>query len=250
MGRPLQPFSYWHKIQLEYVQSVMLTGGRPPELWDYWIAAKICSTRYPQNVKFKKSYSVVWRLAWHLLNDWRGLRRQAEAFSAYLEEYASPPKLWAGSGSAKKRLSEAYLALGRETQDEQALLSAAAWEREAEGAGDGKDRQMDDSLEQVGIFMRYAGRSSAEAWNMPLGELLWYNCCLLKMEGAEATIWTPRDEQAFEQFKVKRFEKISAMADEILIESPHLTRRIAEAQAAVNYWEKIVSDQTNHSAQR
>jgi hypothetical protein len=244
MGRRLLPFSYWHKVQLEYQQSRILLGM--PTLWDYWVASRVCSTQYPENVRFQTRYSNWWYLAWHLCYGWRGLVREAEAFSAYLEEYASPPKLWSGAGGSKKRLGEAFERLGQLTGDIEMLRNAAGWARAAEADGN-KVRDIDDSIEQVGIYMKYGARSPEEAWNLPMGQLLWYNACFLKMEGVEVPIWTPQDEEAFERHKLDRQKKIDAIAEEILAERPLLTREIAGAQAAVRYWEDIVKSQELHA---
>lgn len=239
MGMRLRPFSYWHKVQLEYVQSRVLLGGAG--LWDAWVAAKICRTVYPQNAIFSARYSALWTLAWYLCHGWRSAGRELAALGEHLHDYASPPKLWSGKGSSKERLAEAVERLGQLTDDP--LAAARAAQLRAEASMDGKKRDMDDSLEQIALYTKMAGRPAEEAWNMPMGALLWYNACFMKMEGAEVPIWTPMDEAAFEAHKRKRASRLEKMAEEILAEAPHLTRDLARAQAGVRYWTQVVEAQ-------
>jgi hypothetical protein len=239
MGVRLQPFSYWHKVQLEYVQSKVLLGN--PGLWDVWVAARVCATRYPRNASFPKAGNL-WYLGWHLCHGWRGFRKNLGALMAHIGDYASPPKLWSGKGSSKTRLAEALEQLGKLTDDPARLAQAEQWRNEAALEG-GKQRDIDDSIEQVSIFMKHASRPAEEAWNMPMGELLWYNACFLKMEGAEVPIWTPMDEAIFEQHKKSRYMKIVKIAEEMRAENPSLTPDLSLALAAVRYWEKVVESQ-------
>jgi hypothetical protein len=240
MGRRLLPFSYWHKAQLEYQQSRILLGM--PTLWDYWVASRVCSTQYPENVNLKCKYSAIWQICWHLRYGRRSLVREAEAFSAYLLEYASAPKLWGSGGGSKDRLSEACAHLGAITADRGMLQKAQLWAQAANADKD-KSRDIDDSVEQVTIYMKNGARPPQEAWNLPLGKLLWYNACFLKMRGVEVPIWTPSDEEAFEKHKVVRQAKISALAEEILAAEPQRSSEVAMAQAAVQYWEVVVQNQ-------
>mgnify|MGYP003352298181 CR=1 FL=1 len=103
-------------------------------------------------------------------------------------------------------------------------------------------RDVDDSVEQVSIYMKYAGRPAVEAWNMPIGELLWHNACFLKMEGVDVPIWSPTDEMFFNQHKAERHKKLLALGAEKQKENPILTQSLAFALASVEYWEQIVSE--------
>lgn len=241
LGINLNPFSYWHKVQLEYIQSNVLLGA--PGLWDYWLAAKVCSTKYPENATFPSQYGRLWALCWNIIYGSRSLLKASSLFSSYLEEYASPPKLWSGPGGSKKRLSEAFAKLGQLIGDNDLINTANYW---AAAANSGPPRAIDDSIEQIAIFVKHSGAPMEKAWNMPMGELLWYNACFLQMEGVDVPIWTPEDESAFEQHKLKRQEKIEGIADEIIAEQPWLTREIAVATAAVKYWRGVVDDQKEH----
>jgi hypothetical protein len=245
MGRKLRPFSYWHKVQLEYLQSRILIGG--PTLWDYWIASKVCSLSYPENFRFKKNYSYFFKIGWNLFYSWRGLARQAVAFSRYLEDYASPPKTWQGRGSAKKKLAEAHFKFWEKTGDVEHLRESEKWRLAAEDTG-AKPREVDDSIEQISIFMKYSGRPAVEAWNMPLGELVWYNVCFLKMDGSDAAIWTPADQARFDQHVEKRNQTIADIAKEMQLENPILPDGIALVAAEVKYWRDTVVKQDKLAA--
>ena len=78
---------------------------------------------------------------------------------------------------------------------------------------------------------------------MPLGELVWYNVCFLKQEGADVPIWTPRDEEAFERNKIERYHRIAKVAEELRGEFQGVSENIIMANAAVRYWEKVVEAQ-------
>lgn len=241
MGVRLRPFSYWHKMQLEYVQSKVLLGGAG--LWDVWVAAQICATEYPRNANFRKSYSNLWMLCWHAKYGWRSLPRELGKLMAHMSEYASPPKLWGGGGGSKERLAEALERLGRETDQVEMLQRAERLRYEAAMDKNG-NRDLDDSIEQVAIYMKLGGRTAEEAWNMPMGALLWYNAAFLKMEGSEVPIWTPLDDARFEQHKKQRHEKIVKIAEELRVETPLLSASLAYAYAEVKYWEGILNNQS------
>ena len=240
MGVKLRPFSYWHKVQLEFVQSKVLLGD--PKLWDLWVAAKICSTQYPNNAKFKEKYSSWWWFFWCVRFFWKRKNKEQNSIIKYLNDYASPPKLWAGKGSSEAKLALAYNSLGEITGDAECYREANRWQNEADLAK-GKGRDIDDSIEQVSIFMKYSGGSASEAWNMPMGELLWYNVCFLKMEGSEVPIWSPIDQAHFDAHTKVRGGKISELAKEIQAQSPGISLEIAIAKATVDYWGDVIAKQ-------
>lgn len=237
-GARLKPFSYWHKVQLEYIQSKVLLGG--PAKWDIWLAAQVCRTSYPVNAKFPPR-GKWWQLWWNVWYGWRSFNQEVNALYAHISDYASPPKLWSGKGGSKKRLAEALEALHKETKLPELLDESRAWAQSA-AFDEAKDRDLDDSIEQIAIYTRQ-GRPPAEAWNMPMGELLWYNACFLKMEGADVPIWTPKDDYHFETQKQRRAVKVGELADALQEKKPILTRNIALAQAAVDYWKGVVQSQ-------
>jgi hypothetical protein len=121
-----------------------------------------------------------------------------------------------------------------------------AAEAEAEASASSKPREIDDSIEQVALFMQKSGSGAAEAWNMPLGEIVWYNVCFLRQDGADLPIWTPRDEEAFELNKIERYKRIAAKANEIRGEYPGASESLILAHAAARYWEDVVAVQRKY----
>lgn len=240
MGMRLHPFSYWHKMQLEYVQSKVLLGEAG--LWDVWVAAKVCTTEYPQNAIFRKRYSVLWMLWWQAVYGWRNAGRELRGLMAHISEFASPPKLWGGGVGSKDRLADALDRLGKITSQAEMFQRAERLRYESAMEKNGS-RDLDDSIEQVCIYMKLAGQSASESWNMPMGALLWYNAALLKMEGSEVPIWTPMDDERFEQHKNQRHEKIVKISEELRVETPLLSVALAFSYAEVKYWEGVISNQ-------
>jgi len=241
-GARLLPFSYWHKVQLERAQSCILLGGIP-SAWDIWIVRQICRSRFPLPARIPSNPSGVWYLFWKICFGWRRPARAFKQLAEYIADYASPPKLWAGKGSSKLRLAEAYAHLSRLSGDRSYMMKAARAEADA---AEGKDRDIDDSVEQVAIYVKNAGRPPCEAWNMPLGEIVWYNICFLKQEGGDVPVWTPKDEAAFERNKIERYRKITEIAKDIRAEFPISGEAMVLAHAAVRYWEKVVASQDAH----
>jgi len=246
-GKRLQPFSYWHKAQLEYVQSRFLTG-EVPKLWDVWVARKILATRYPEVARLRPRYPDWWYLGWKALYGWRSLSRGIKGIVKHINNFSSGPKFWPKGGSYR-RLADAYRLLAKEMGDKSLLHKAYNADRSADIEETGK-RDVDDSVEQVSIYMKYAGRPAVEAWNMPIGKLLWHNACFLKMEGADVPIWSPTDEMFFKQHKAQRHQKLLKLGEEKQSENPALTRSLAFALASVEYWEKVVGDKKGEIGQR
>lgn len=237
MGSDLFPFSYWHKVQLEYVQSRIFLGN--PGVWDYWVASKICATQYPLNVQFRTRYSHLWTLGWHLMHGRRNLATLSMQFSDYISKWSSCPKLWGGDASTYKRLAEAsnnlYLLTGSEIDYEKAQSANMA-------SNERREQLVDDNLEQVSLFIKHTKCSEEKAWNLPIGKLVWYNTAFLITEGVNVEVWTPKDEIAYQAHLKVRAEKIHVIAVEIKAENPEYSDELCEAMAAVQYWEKVIQD--------
>jgi hypothetical protein len=179
---------------------------------------------------------------WNVIFCRRKIDREMGRFIDYLKEYNSPPKMWGGKGSSYKKLAEAYRQLGSVTRNAEVAKDAEVAAVEAENmssATAGEDRDIDDGLEQIAVYCK-SGRSPAEAWNMPTGELVWMNIAFAKLEGAKLPIWTPADEARMEHKKAERAVKIGEMADAIEAEEK-IERKEALAWAAVRYWQQVVA---------
>lgn len=239
-GAQLLPFSYWHKVQLERAQSPLLLGGAITN-WDVWVVRQICSSKYPFPAEIPESPSNLWYLLWHIAFGWRNTLRVTDLIVKYIGDFASPPKLWSGKGSAKMRLAEAYAYLSKVTGDVRYMHKAA--QAEADANASSKPRDVDDALEQVALYIASCGGAPSDAWNLPLGEIVWYNICFLKKEGAEIPVWTPSDDEAFARNKIERYHRISKIEAELRPQFKGLDEKVLRAMASVRYWEQVIEAQ-------
>jgi hypothetical protein len=249
LGKRLRPYSLWHRLQLEYTQSKVLLGGA--KMWDLWCAVQICRTEYPVRAGWDARWGMwngLWHRLWKMRYGWRGKRwtgryfaGEMRKFVAYVGDYQSGPKLWGGKGSAVIRYGEALEALGRELGDEAMIEEGQAAAEHGESMGS-EGRDIDETLEQVGIAVKLGGLPLERAWNMAGGELGWLNVALLKMEGGKINIWTPTEEERFAKHKLEREKKIDELAAELAEEEEFAgeTRVRVRARAAVRYWEQVV----------
>lgn len=239
MGLRLLPFSFWHKFQLEHWNSPVLTGGAT--LWDVYVAAQVCRSRYPGRPQLKHKRSAWWHLGWWLWYGWRfRVDRELAKFADYLREYNAPPKMWTGKGSTYEKLAEAYTHLARVSKDEREREEAIALAKQTRGLAHGQqpDRDIDDCLEQIALLCK-RGHAPETAWNMACGELVWLNVAMAKSEGAKLNLWTPMDEARMELQRKKRAEKIAEMAAEIE-KTEGKPADEALAHADVRYWQEAV----------
>ena len=238
-GIRLKPFSTWHRLQLEWIDSKMLLGGGGK--WDVYAAARICSSEYPvaADVTTPRGIRAIWWRLRYLFTPWK---REAKKFYDYLDDYYSPPKLWGGKSSSKEKLAEALEELHAVTRDP-AHAEAAARVRHQVALEAGMDKQIDDTLSSVAAYVKQTGRPPKEAWDMAMGELAWMTVVLAKMEGSEVNIWTPTDEHLFQQNLVARKERIAAKAEEIAKEHPEMPPHLVNALAPVKYWQEVIERQ-------
>jgi hypothetical protein len=235
-GVSLKPFSNWHRLQLEWIDSKVLLGGA--QKWDLYLAARICSTEYP-HVAPNPGRGNLHNSLWHLRHWHRNPSKELKAFYAYLEDFSAPPKLWGGKGSSMKKLSEAYEELHRITGNPSHLQGAreAAYQAFLQ---ENQDTQLDDTLSQVAYYCKATGRPPVEAWNMPIGELAWMNIAFAKLDGGKIDIWTPMDEEHFQAHLLTRQQKIAEIAKEIERDRPEVPSRLSMPLAAVKYWQQVV----------
>lgn len=234
-GKKLKPFSTWHRLQLEWVNSRILTGG--PTKWDVYAAVKICQSQYPDAADvetYKGIRAFVWKLR-YLFTPWR---KEAKKFFAYIDDYYSPPKLWGGKSSSKKKLAEAAHELYLVTNNPADLEAANRITQQVE-LEDGGENQIDDTLSAVAAYIKYTHRPPHEGWNMACGELAWITVALAKMEGAEIAVWTPLDEYHFQNHLKVRAKNIAEKAEEIAKENPEMPQEIVNALAPVKYWDEV-----------
>jgi hypothetical protein len=246
MGHRLRPFSFWHKLQLEYWNSRVLLGGAT--LWDVWLFVQICRTQYPKRPRVSRS--PFYQMYWWLRYGWiYSLPAQMAKLSAYVKEYSRPPKSWGGLASTYGKLGKAYeqvLPFVKDEAEADEIKGKIMQCSALSSGGNDKERDLDDALEQVALLCR-KGHAPAVAWNMPIGELVWLNVAIGIAEGAKVQLWTTRDEMRMETFKKTRIAKIARMADEIA-ESEGREPDEALAVAAVRYWEDVVEQHVKRGA--
>jgi hypothetical protein len=240
LGSHLPAFTYWHRLQLEWVNSRLLLGGAT--LWDVWLAVQICRSSYPKQAQLPPPHpSYLWKLWWHLRFGWRDPKKEVARFLDYYHDYVSVPKFWGGSGSSKLRLSEAYEKLFGVTRDANHDTLSKQWADIAKSA-EASRSSLDESLEAVAEYCRLTHRPPSEAWNLPIGELHWMVAAIHIGNGAKLDIWGPFDDMRFEAHKKKRQENILRMAADLQSQDPELSPDLALAQAEVAYWEKVVKN--------
>lgn len=235
-GFKLKPFSNWHRLQLEWVNSKILIGGA--KKWDAYLAAKICTSQYPQKTNTTE-LGAVSSILWHIFVYFFNANKEISKLYDYIEDYNSPPKLWGGNGSSLKKLSEAYHDMFLITKDPDYQTSANKAAHDA-FLQENQDSQIDDTLSQVSYYCKVASRPPKEAWNMPVGELAWMNVCFAKMEGGKVDIWTPMDEERFKENLKVRQQKIADIADELIKEHPNTPTPHATGLAAIKYWKQVI----------
>jgi hypothetical protein len=175
-GRRLRPFCFWHKLQLELLDSPLITGG-PVSLFDLDVATRICRTRYRERVTLPK-VSTWNKWTWPLRL--RGnLAREAKKFEEYLGDYYSPPKFWPKDGGED-------------------------------------NPQLDESLHFVLMVVKATGWPQEYVWEMPIGEVQWITAGLQVLEGAECLIWTPLDEEAFQRHQARKKEWVKNRIIELM----------------------------------
>jgi hypothetical protein len=167
LGLNLRPFSFWHKLQLERANSPLMLGV-PASYQDLVFAARVCGSAYPEVVEPTeiKTRWARYRSIWHAaMTD---LESEVKAFSDYVNDFLSPPKIL------------------------------------PKGEGGGAAPDIDDSLREIGYYVRMTGCSIEEAWNTPIGILCWMNAAFAKSEGADFCIATPIDDEIVARMKAKK----------------------------------------------
>lgn len=195
LGKVLRPFSLWHKLQLEYANSPVLTGGevRVPDLCH---AVAVCRTSYPEIARSAVPARGIRRFLWMLWAERVNLQREKEAFDAYAEDYCSLPKI------------EAFKK-GEKTPD------------------------MDDCLSDVSLYRKMTGSPRAEPWDIPLGELYWMNAAFTRSEGADFSIVTPLEEARKARLVAARDEKIAVIRRRM--EAAGVEPAVAAVEALAEY---------------
>ncbi len=82
LGRRLRPYSFWHRLQLEYAGGPFATGGAVL-MNDLEDAVAVCQSEFPYRPQ---------PLAWRRLSRWRwNLEREVAKFKAYIGDFNTTP---------------------------------------------------------------------------------------------------------------------------------------------------------------
>ena len=195
LGKILNPFSLWHKLQLEYINSPLLAGGEP-RIVDLCLAVDICRTEYPVIARPKIPAGGLRRFCWMLWAERVNLAMETSAFHAYCEDYCSLPKIDTVNN-------------GEKTPD------------------------MDDCLSDVALYRKMTGSPREEPWNIPLGELYWMNAAFSRSEGADFSIVTPIEEARKARLVAERNAKLTEIRTRLVAEGYDASQ--AEEEALKEY---------------
>ena len=212
LGKVLRPFSLWHKLQLEYHNSPVLTGA-DITITDLYLAVQICRTSYP-TLALPKMPAKGWKkFLWMLWAERVNLEQEGAAFSAYVQDYFSAPKI----ESFKK---------GERVAD------------------------MDDSLGDVALYRKMTGCPREEPWNIPIGELYWMNAAFSRSEGADFSIVTPIEEARKARLAAMRDAKIEEIRKRLIAQGIPESEAKAAALAKYRMELKSVSKRTTPNRHR
>ncbi|EIQ01049.1 hypothetical protein OpiT1DRAFT_05613 [Opitutaceae bacterium TAV1] len=165
LGRVLAPYSFWHILLLETVQSPLLLD-KPVTPQALWQAVHICSSRW--NPGFVAPDMVQpSRLRWQWLTTRYRLVVEINKFHEYLRDHDSGPRC--------------------ELRSDKKLVSCGA-------------HDVDGNFETV-CYLQLKGLSPGEAWNMPVGMARWYSAVYSRLEGADLQFRTPVDDMHLERLR-------------------------------------------------
>jgi hypothetical protein len=174
LGRRLRPFCLWHRLQLEYANSPLLTGA-PTTLADLEYAVAVCRTRFGELGVARPPVGCWRRWAAYIRQAWWNVELERAKWTAYAMDYASSPKMMMSRGGSA----------GESVPD------------------------MDEALVEVAMYRRMTGCSREEPWEMPMGEVAWMNAAFARQKGAKFSIITPLDDEIVEEIK-KNAETLKA----------------------------------------
>lgn len=170
--RKLKPYSLWHYLYFQFVNSPLAPGSKANVTWaDIEMASRICQLGYKEQIKSKRGSRInLW-----ITMAQSTLAEEIAAFQAYVSDYFAPPKFnnWKSDRPAKKRGAPPD------------VLSVAS-----------------------GAIMLFGGGPEVErfVWEMPIGQAYWYSSTLHYNRGALLDYMTSRDEE-FRKFLRSQREK-------------------------------------------
>lgn len=163
LGKKLKPFSLWHALLLEAIQSPIWMGKGSLTLPDLYSAVAICSNEWP---KFTLKAGTLTILCNTFLRGER-LEKESKKLVAYFNDYNSVPMLWTADKTDKKEAPKCPLPMA---------LDLVAW------------------------LVRH-GFGEARSWNMPIGLAHWYYIACAKQRGSEIDLVSPEEQIVIDRVK-------------------------------------------------
>lgn len=199
-GKRLLPFCLWHQLVLEHAQSPVLAGA-PCTPADLLLAARICATPWnPAFVFPDLTLPGAGSLLWHSLG--RTFHGELAKFVTYMNDFASPPKLWDSPQGATQ------------------------------------ERDVDSIIETAAYIVKATTLTWEQAWTTPVGVLSWLSVCEQKLEGGEIQVFTPADEAAKAKFVAQRDAKLAKQAKE-KAEAEGISYEQAHKAVVAEYWANV-----------
>lgn len=174
LGYRLRPFSLYHQLVLDAIESPVIQGNVPISLIDLEIACRVCSTsfggyrRAGKRAGFFRKLGFAWRIAT------TSLGAELRKFDSYFGDYVALPERH-GGGAPPSQDGKLY-------QDFPSPLSIASLL--IEHGLDGGDR--------------------AKVWETPLGEAHWWSTAFLRLAGGENDLITEHDKEFIEGLRKQR----------------------------------------------
>lgn len=203
-GLRLKPYSAWHRLCLESIDSPVLAGD-PLTPLELYAAARVCSSSFGLVPDYGAPKNWWQRFKLRVALRRHGIAKEVNSFNEYLRDYESGPQYWPDEGS--------------------------------EGAVPSKCAEMDQVLELVAHVIRETGWDAATVWNLPIGQTRWYSAAFLKLSGVDVPFWTPQDAEQYKKHVAKREADLAAAAKDCA-EKEGITQEEARAKVDMAYWDK------------
>ena len=153
LGRPLAPFSLWHFVNLDVIQSPVAGHPGPFGLEELAPAVLVCASRPDTSLKciYPPTAGRARRRWLASIRPYRTHeKRELRAFADYQVDFSSGPKLWRRAGGTPLKTPWPMAAVAR--------------------------------LMHLGHVPEF------EAWTMPFGKALWYSAALAEAAGRDPGI--------------------------------------------------------------
>ncbi|NDE16087.1 hypothetical protein EBZ80_14265 [bacterium] len=159
MGRSLRPFSLYHQLWLEVIESPLMDSRQKATPADLEIATRVCAAGYdeaPRVLRKRRPVLFGWRYGQKTFD------REMALFAAYLRDFNAQPEVHQQMRQEKR--------------------------------GDVDTSAFPDTLAIACSLIRN-GFSEEAAWTMPIGKAVWYSCGFARAEGVDVQIKTAQEKE-------------------------------------------------------